>query len=297
MQLHTSYDTAFKAALASQTFAIARLQHIKLPMNIDTSGCYKLFYFISGAKKFHIDHYIYNIEPGDLFFVNQREWHYFSQINEEDSHERIVIFIYPEFLKALCTDATDLCSCFTHKTDALEHKLRLQPKDRDKLSYLIHKFTAANGYGEDIFVLSIFLELMVFVNRACHQQHQTQTATEPSRHTATTLEASLSGAKQISPILSFIDSHITEDLSLELLSRQFYVTPSYLCRIFKNGTGTTVHKYITAKRITLAKDLLTQGYSVTDACNMSGFKDYNGFLKSFVSAVGIAPKKYAQFGE
>lgn len=297
MQLHTSYDTAFKAALASQTFAIARLQHIKLPMNIDTSGCYKLFYFISGAKKFHIDHYIYNIEPGDLFFVNQREWHYFSQINEEDSHERIVIFIYPEFLKALCTDATDLCSCFTHKTDALEHKLSLQPKDRDKLSYLIHKFTAANGYGEDIFVLSIFLELMVFVNRACHQQHQTQTATEPSRHTATTLEASLSGAKQISPILSFIDSHITEDLSLELLSRQFYVTPSYLCRIFKTGTGTTVHKYITAKRITLAKDLLTQGYSVTDACNMSGFKDYNGFLKSFVSAVGIAPKKYAQFGE
>ena len=89
MQLHTSYDAAFQAALATQTFAIARLQHIKLPMNIDTSGCYKLFYFNSGAKKFHIDHSIYDIEPGDLFFVNQREWHYFSQISEEDSHERI----------------------------------------------------------------------------------------------------------------------------------------------------------------------------------------------------------------
>lgn len=297
MQLHTSYNAAFQAALASQTFAIARLQHIKLPMNIDTSGCYKLFYFISGAKKFHIDHYIYDIEPGDLFFVNQREWHYFSQINEKDSHERIVIFIYPEFLKTLCTEQTDLCTCFLHKDNPWEHKLRLQPKDCDKLSYLIHKFTAANGYGEDIFALSIFLELMVFINRACHRQHQMQTAAEPRRHTATTLEASLSGSKQISPILSYIDSHITEDLSLELLSRQFYVTPSYLCRIFKKGTGTTIHKYITAKRITLAKDLLTQGYSVTEACNMSGFKDYNGFLKSFVSAVGIAPKKYAQFGE
>ena len=297
MQLHTSYDTAFKAALNTQTFAIARLQHIKLPMNIDTSGCYKLFYFISGVKKFHIDNYIYTIEPGDLFFVNQREWHYFSQINEEDSHERIVIFIYPEFLKTLCTEQTDLCACFTHKADTLEHKLRLQPKDCDKLTYLIHKFTSANGYGEDIFTMSIFLEMMVFLNRACMKYHQTQAEQSKDCHSQTPLAASLKQSKQVSPILSYIDSHITEDLSLELLSGQFFVTPSYLCRIFKNATGTTIHKYITAKRITLAKDLLTQGYSVTDACNRSGFKDYNGFLKSFVSAVGIAPKKYAQFGE
>lgn len=297
MQLHTSYDTAFKAALDTQTFAIARLQHIKLPMNIDTSGCYKLFYFISGAKKFHIDNYIYDIEPGDLFFVNQREWHYFSQINEDDSHERIVVFIYPEFLKTLCTEQTDLCACFTHKADTLEHKLRLQSKDCDKLTYLIHKFTSANGYGEDIFTMSIFLEMMVFLNRACQKYQQTQTEHPEGRHSHMTLAASLSQSKQVSPILSYIDSHITEDLSLERISGQFYVTPSYLCRIFKNATGTTIHKYITAKRITLAKDLLTQGYSVTDACNRSGFKDYNGFLKSFVSAVGIAPKKYAQFGE
>ena len=297
MQLHTSYDAAFQAALATQTFAIARLQHIKLPMNIDTSGCYNLFYFISGTKKFHIDHYIYDIEPGDLFFVNQREWHYFSQISEEDSHERIVVFIYPEFLKAHCTEQTDLCTCFVHKSDALEHRLRLQPKDRDKLTYLIHKFASANGYGEDIFTMSIFLEMMVFLNRAYRKYQPTQIEPSKDCHSHMPIAASLNQSKQISPILSYIDSHITEDLSLERISGQFYVTPSYLCRIFKNATGTTIHKYITAKRITLAKDLLTQGYSVTDACNRSGFKDYNGFLKSFVSAVGISPKKYAQFGE
>ena len=297
MQLHTSYHSAFQAALTTQTFAIAHLNHIKLPMNIDSSGCYKLFYFISGTKKFHIDHYIYDVEPGDLFFVNQREWHYFSQISEEDNHERIVVFIYPEFLKKLCSEQTDLCGCFTHKADAFKHKLSLLPKDRDKLTYLIHKFTSANGYGADIFTMSIFLEMMVFVNRACHQYSQKKTVATDNTHDHTTLETSLIQSKQIRPILSYIDSHITEDLSLEILSGQFFVTPSYLCRVFKNATGTTVHKYITAKRITLAKDLLTQGFSVTDTCNMSGFRDYNGFLKSFVSAVGISPKKYAQFGE
>ena len=118
-------------------------------------------------------------------------------------------------------------------------------------------------------------------------------------------EAAHYQSKQIYQILTYINRHITEDLSLEdlsledlsleLLSKQFYLSSSYLCRIFKSNTGTTIHQYITAKRITLAKDLLTQRYSVTDACNMSGFKDYNGFLKSFVTAVGMPPKKYAQF--
>lgn len=290
MLLHTSYHTAFQAALSTQSFAIAHLQHIKLPMNIDTSGCYKLFYFLSGGKKFHIDHDIYEVCAGDLFFVNQREWHYFSKIDKEDHLERIVLFIYPEFLKSLCTADTDLCSCFMHKGNTGGHRLRMQPNDCDKFLYFIHKLASADGFGEDIFTMSVFLEWMVFVNRV-HLSYRVFQEESQKDH------IKMGRSKQVSPLISYIDSHITEDLSLELLSKQFFLTPSYLCRIFKNGTGTTIHKYITAKRITLAKDLLTRGYSVTDACHMSGFTDYNGFLKSFVETVGIPPKKYAQIGE
>ena len=291
MQLHTSYSDGFKAAFASQTFAISHLHRIRLPLNIDLIGCYKLFFFLTGKKKFHIDHLVYDVEPGDLFFVNQRELHYLSHLNEEDDHERIVIFVYPDFLKSLCTGQTDLCSCFVHPADQLGHKLQLQSKERDRLMHFVHKYSGCDGFGEDILSMSIFSELMVYVNRTRQNHSQQHEGERP----ATVLGVDLNQSRQISPILSYIDSHITEDLSLDQLSRQFFLTPSYLCRIFKNGTGTTIHKYITAKRITLAKDLLTQGYSVTDACNSSGFKDYNGFLKSFVDAVGIPPKKYSQF--
>ena len=37
------------------------------------------------------------------------------------------------------------------------------------------------------------------------------------------------------------------------------------------------------------------GYSVTEACEMCGFNDYSNYLKAFTKAVGISPKKYAQF--
>lgn len=291
MQLYTSYDDAFQAALATQRFAFAHLQDIKLPMNIDTSGCYKLFYFISGAKKFHIGHMVYDIQPGDLFFVNQREWHYFSHISPKDNHERIVLFIYPDFLKQLCTDQTDLCACFQHYPDTAAHKLRLQPKESNRFLHAVYKLESDNGFGEDLITMSVFLELMVFVNRIRRMQES------PVVMRNEEYGMNLNHSDRLGPVFTYIDNHITEDLSLEHLSGQFFLTPSYLCRIFKKDTGTTIHKYITARRITLAKDLLTQGYSVTEACTQSGFKDYNGFLKSFVNSVGISPKKYAQFSD
>lgn len=100
---------------------------------------------------------------------------------------------------------------------------------------------------------------------------------------------------QVDEILSYINTHISENLTLEELSAHFFLSSSYLCRIFKATTGTTINKYITAKRITISKSLLSQGYSVNEACEACGFNDYSNYLKAFTKAVGISPKKYAQF--
>ena len=100
---------------------------------------------------------------------------------------------------------------------------------------------------------------------------------------------------QVDEILSYINTHISENLTLEELSAHFFLSSSYLCRIFKATTGTTINKYITAKRITISKSLLSQGHSVNEACEACGFNDYSNYLKAFTKAVGISPKKYAQF--
>ena len=258
-------------------------------MSIDTSGCYKLFYFLSGNKFFHIDQSIYPVHPGELFFVNQRQYHYFSHVQEQEDHERIVVFIYPDYLKSLSTERTDLCACFSG-LDVPSCQRQLTPKDRELFWQLIRKLTSSEGFGEDVLNISRFLELMVFAN-GVYQAAEIPSSAQLTISWHFTHELS----EQLRAILQYIDAHITDPLTLQTLSGQFYLTQSYLCRIFKNGTGTTIHKYITSRRNTLAKDMLTQGCSVTEACAKSGFKDYNSFLKSFVQAVGVSPKKYARF--
>ena len=80
---------------------------------------------------------------------------------------------------------------------------------------------------------------------------------------------------------------------MEQLAANFYLSESYICRIFKQATGTTVGKYITARRISIAKAHLNEGASVNEAFEKSGFGDYSNFFKAFTKAVGVSPKKYA----
>lgn len=284
MYCFTSYQEAFHHAMDTKSFALAHLHRTRLPMSIDTTGCCKLFYFASGDKSFHVDQECFSVEPGDLFWINQNQWHYFSQVDTQADHDRYVLFIHPAFLKNISTPQTDLGACFCA---ASAPGCRLDKDQQQHIQRLLSTLAPAHGFGSDVLQLSGFLELMVFVGRL--QRTNAKNSTPPQ----TVVRSRSRELSQVQPVLQYINTHADQDISLSHLCEQFFLSPSYLCRIFKKVTGTTVHQYITAKRITLAKELLTQGISVTDCYLRSGFRDYSCFLRSFVRAVGVTPKKYA----
>lgn len=286
MQIYTSYQTAFQNCMSTQTYTIAHLHHLSKNINVDTSGCYKVFFLLSGGKKFHINNYVYDVISNELFFIGPGEWHYFSHFDENDNHERFVIFIYPEYLKASSSLKTDLTNCFSHKSQASLHNTVLSDEEKKRFLYYMHKQSSSKNYGDDLLDHAFFLEFMVFLN----------TIILPHRNDASVAVNTLSfHDKTVTEILPYLDMHITEDLSIDALARHFFLSPSYLCKIFKRATGITIHKYINAQRITLAKNYLTEGYSVIEVGGMCGFNDYNAFLKAFTKEVGISPKKYSQF--
>lgn len=287
MKEFTSCKKAIEHCITNKYFAVAHLYNDDKPMDMHIHDCYEIYYSISGGKQFLIDNRFYDIEPGDIFFINQYESHYLTQV-DTGIHERIVLSIYPEYLQSISSNHTDLNYCFTHRQEGVPLKLHLDNEMTARFLYLIHKIADTEGFGSDLTERSAFTELMVFLNRlfyqSCHCEHP-DISENPI----------ITNHPQVDDILTYINQNIAEDLSLETLSNNFYLSGSYLCRIFKSTTGTTINKYITARRITIAKALLNEGLSVTEACEKCGFNDYSNFLKSFTKAVGISPKKYAQF--
>lgn len=283
MKQFSSCKAAMDSCIANEAFAIAHLYNDEKPMNMHIHDCYEIYFSISGGNQFLIDNRFYSIQPGDIFFINQYESHHLTQIDQE-IHERIVLSIYPDYLKGLSTPSTDLNLCFSFRDNGSQHKLSLGLEDQKHFLYYIHKICHSSGYGEDLMEQSTFVELMVFLNQIFYKNLNKDFS-----------NMSCSCHQQVDNILSYINQNIKNPLTIEGLSEHFFLSSSYLCRIFKSTTGTTINKYIIARRITIAKSLLAEGASVIKACEECGFNDYSNFLKAFTKAVGISPKKYIQF--
>ena len=95
-------------------------------------------------------------------------------------------------------------------------------------------------------------------------------------------------------IIKYINEHYNSyDLSLEDISKNTFLTPAYICVIFKDFTGKTVNKYITEYRIMQAKELLKDSnIKMNDIALKVGYRDGNYFAKIFKKETGYNPSEY-----
>ncbi len=277
-----SCKAAMAQSIENKYFSVAHLYKDEKAMEMHIHDCYEVYFSISGGKQFLIDNQVYDIEPGDLFLINQYDSHYLTQIDKE-LHERIVIMIDPEYMKSISSPETNLDACFQERSEGFSHKISLSQEQQSRFLYFINKIVTSNGYGHDLIERSTFTEMFVMINKIVHDREKQIDAEKPSTYN-----------DQVDAILSYLNNNIQYPISISDLSRQFYISESYICRIFKSATGTTINKYMTARRISIAKSLLAEGIGVSEVCERCGFSDYSNFLKAFTKSVGISPKKYSQ---
>lgn len=287
MLIYDSCQSAIQSCLDTKTFAIARLYNAEKTMGIHIHDCYEVYFSISGGEQFLIDSRVYEFQPGDIFFINQFESHYLSRVNQA-SLERVVLCIHPDYVTKFSTPQTNLNSCFTYRNPGFSHRIRLSEQDRKRFMYFIHKLSEDKQFGQDVLDQAVFLEMMTFLNHT-FMSHCTQPL--DSIQTVTTKASHA----HIDEILSYINQHLSEKISISMLATHFHFSNDYLSRIFKETTGTTINRYITAKRISRAKALLAEGHSVMETSALCGFGDYSNFLRAFSKVVGMSPQKYAAY--
>lgn len=98
----------------------------------------------------------------------------------------------------------------------------------------------------------------------------------------------------ISNIKNFIKLRFLDmDFSVEFVAKEFHISHSYLCKIFKKNTGTTLIAYINKQKMQYAENLLiTTDYSVYEISFMSGFTCYPRFLTFFKQVHGQTATEY-----
>lgn len=96
-------------------------------------------------------------------------------------------------------------------------------------------------------------------------------------------------------ILSYIDNHICEKVSLSELADMAGYSPFYFSKLFTETMGMPVTGYIRIRKLQYAVCSLLEGKKVLDVSLMYAFESHEGFTRSFSQLFGSSPSTVRKY--
>ena len=94
-------------------------------------------------------------------------------------------------------------------------------------------------------------------------------------------------------IVNYIEKNFEQEITLDILAKQFYVSKYEISRMFTKNVGISFIDYLTRVRIENSKKLLLDTpLSVTKISELTGFNSSSNFARVFKKITGIAPLQY-----
>ena len=241
---------------------------------------YEIFYFIQGDNQFFIEGESYILKSGDMLLINPTELHQCYIYPSKREYERIVFWLRPEFVQQLSSEEFDLLSCFHQKDRKRAISLDVDARrDIESLFSRIIEMENFEGVGKTIMRNALVMELLVKINNVVIDKKSPVVGENRM-------------SELINEVIEYIEEHITEELSLESIANQFFISKFHLAREFKKYSSVSLHQYIKLKRLILAKEYILKNTAILDVYALCGFGDYSNFFRAFKQGYGITPRQY-----
>lgn len=232
---------------------------------------------LSDGGKFCIGEKTYPLNRGMMFVVNKEIPHHC--IANIASYARYILHVSYDALWMISSPQTNLMDVFT---DAPFYVI-LTEKQLDGMAALIERCIGQSGeFGDDIRKNICFLELMLKIV-GCLRHNSQQMDAEPSKEYS-----------RIQPMIEYVHRNYAQEISLEQVSRKFFVSKYHLSHQFKMATGFSLQAYIINYRIRQSCILLRKGVSVQAAGERVGFGNNAHYIRTFGKVIGMSPGRYAK---
>lgn len=247
---------------------------------------FEIMLLLKGNCSYIVESMVHTLEPFDVMLARPGEVHQI-RLHAPEEYERIIITLNDSFF--ISNDCGRYRSLFTRcsmgrgniipakalqNTPVVQLVERIESYIRESVEEMGADPSGESSYENELVIRCAVIELLHTLNRLQASQIDCQIQNQ------TVLNVS-----------SYINRHLTEDLSLEHIAEHFYISKYYLCRIFKEYMGLTIGQYITQKRVMYAKKLHNEGHTLSDAAALSGFSDYSSFYKAFIKENGLSPRE------
>lgn len=257
-----------------------RLFHLRDSQGVQTEYHYhefcKLVLLRSGIGSYTVEGRQYPLKPGDVVLLDSGCIHRCT-FAPGQVYERIILYLSPEFLHRHTPKDFPLNQCFQATQGPVLHLPEPSSQQLLRLTALLEQELSSQAPGSSVAATGILLQLLVEITR--HQQDRSAHWTMPQGPNSPIIRS----------LLAYLDQNLDQELSIDDLAELCFISKFHLMRQFRQETGTTIHSYVTEKRLFFAKNLMDQGLSSTEACFQSGFGSYSSFTRAYGKLFGMTP--------
>lgn len=238
----------------------------------------ELLFFEEGEAEYRIGNTFYRMKPNDVLIIGGTDPH--SRKFTKTPCLRYGLTVLPAFLQSLPIINSYMN---VYRTQNQEDAKKLTCIDEAtfqrmvQILWQLREETKENVQGRGDLVYALLLEMTIYLKRLLNLEKQDVSGTY----------------KIMSDVKNYIDFHYMEDLSLNELSRRFFLQPNTISKNFGKTFGKNINSYINSVRVTNAVRILeVSDVSITELSGMVGYTSINTFLRQFREKMGVSPLQY-----
>jgi AraC-like DNA-binding protein len=250
-------------------------------ISISYTSTYSLKYVIEGTKYYNFDNQDIKITKNQYLIINNN-----SCITTEAKRgtKGLSFFLSPKLI-------SEIYKYHTSDTSQLEFLEVAQKKSNNEIGFLLDKITHLYEHNQLDFNRQMD-NLFIRISEAIVQE-QTNIDTNfgalkiVKHNTKKELFKSISVAKE------YLNDNLSEDISLDIMSRDIGISKYYLHRLFTEINGNTPLGYLTSVRLEKAKNRLRYSKdSIFEIAIECGFDTTSYFSNVFKKHIGSTPSQY-----
>lgn len=242
---------------------------------------FEFYFFLEGDVSMQIGKTTYRVRSGDLMLIPPHSPHRLIIHSQNVPYRRFVFWISKDF----CEHLSQLSSSYTYIIDYVnqsqEYLFHTDSVSFNTLQSKMIRLLEEMGterFGKEEQISLYINDFILHISRQVFEQF------EPK---STPKNTSL-----YSNLVEYIEQHLDEDLTLERLAEEFYISKYHIAHVFKENVGLSIHQYIIKKRLSLCQEAIRARMNITEAYQAYGFGDYSSFYRAFKKEYGISPKEF-----
>lgn len=240
-------------------------------------ACYEMYCLLQGSRRLYVEETILNLQANSVVIMAPGVLHKLIEPSDSTAYTRLLIYydknIFPSFL----TKHPGFQRFFPEKYSYMKFI------DNQDYGTNIADMIRSMYANETMFEFTLYSALINLFKIIANERVET----------AVTAKEALDKKKLVDLVSLYVSTHLEEDLSLETLSKRFFVSPSYLSRLFKKKTSMPLSAFINQQKVSRAAWLiqinLNQPLSIT--ARQSGFSTLSSFNRCFKKHMGCTPSE------